>query len=124
MARILIVDDDTAFLSTLESSLQASGHAVVTAQDGVQAAKLFRAEPFEVILTDIVMPNREGLETIIELRREFPGTQVIAMSGGVSLSPFYLKMAQRLGAHYSLAKPFTREQLTCAISTVLRQKNG
>ncbi len=119
MARILIIDDDEPLLMTLEQVLLAIGHAVVTAGDGLQAAKLFRAEPFELILTDLVMPNREGLETIIELHREFPDVGVIAMSGGVTLSKTYLAMAARLGAHRTLSKPFTPGQLTQAIDEAL-----
>lgn len=116
MARILVIDDDETLLGTLEPLLASSGHAVVTATDGLKAAKLFRAEPFEIILTDIVMPNREGLETIVALHKEFPEIGVIAMSGGSTASKAYLAMAARLGAHRTLAKPFTPQQLADAIA--------
>jgi DNA-binding response OmpR family regulator len=118
MARILIIDDDEVFLSSVAQMLRASGHAVVTAGDGFTGAKLFRAEPFEVIITDIVMPNREGLETIIRLHSEFPEVGVIAMSGGVSNSGLYLRLAARLGAHATLAKPFSPAQLSAAVAGV------
>ena len=67
MARILVVVDDETLLTTLEQLLLAAGHAVVTAPDGLEAAKLFRAEPFELVLTDMVMPNRAGRENILAL---------------------------------------------------------
>jgi CheY-like chemotaxis protein len=120
MARILIIDDDEAFLSAVEQLLTAAGHAVVTASDGLKAEKLFTAEPYEVILTDIVMPNREGLETVIRLRRDFPDVGVIAMSGGVANSRTYLELAGRLGAHRILSKPFSSAALLSTIAEVMR----
>lgn len=119
MARILVIDDDETLLTTLEVSLTDAGHAVVTASDGLKAAKLFRAEPFEVIITDIVMPNGEGLETVITLRREFPEVRIIAMSGGATNSKMYLDMAARLGAHRTLNKPFSLGELTTALNEVV-----
>jgi CheY-like chemotaxis protein len=119
MARILVIDDDETLCATLEQLLAEAGHAVVTATDGLKAARLFRAEPFHLIITDIIMPNREGLETVIELHRDFPDTGVIAMSGGVAMSRTYLSMAARLGAHRTLAKPFTPQQLHAAIGETL-----
>ena len=118
MARILIIDDEEALLATLRQLLIASGHVVVTATDGLKAAQLFRAEPFDLILTDIVMPNREGLETIITLHREFPKVGVIAMSGSSGHSKIYLDLARRLGAHRTLAKPFTPQELKEAVTAV------
>lgn len=119
MARILIIDDDEALLFTLERWLAAAGHVVAAAADGLEAAKLFRAMPFELIVTDLVMPNREGLETIIMLRREFPEVRVIAMSGGTAGTKIYLELAARLGAHNTLEKPFTPDQLNTAVTLTL-----
>jgi DNA-binding response OmpR family regulator len=118
MARILVVDDDLSVLSMIEAVLAAAGHSVVTATDGEIAGKLFRAEPFDVIVTDIVMPNREGLETIVTLRRDFPDVPVIAMSGGTLNSGIYLGLAKRLGAKVTLAKPFPTQELVQAIAAV------
>ena len=121
MARILIIDDDETILATLAQLLATTGHSVVTADDGLAAEKIFRAEPFEVILTDIFMPNREGLETVIKLRREFPNVAVIAMSGGTAASRNFLEIAARLGAHRILEKPFTVQQLNAAIGSALAE---
>lgn len=111
MARILVIDDDELILSTLVLLLTGAGYAVDSASDGLLAEKLFRASSYELIITDIVMPNREGLETILLLRREFPQVKVIAMSGGTGLNSSYLDIALRLGAHCILPKPFTGQQL-------------
>ena len=119
MARILIIDAAAPLRGVLVEALELAGHDVLQAEDGRQGIEVFRAEPFEVIVTDIVMPNREGLETIITLHREFPEVGVIAMSGAVSNSKVYLDMAARLGAHRTLAKPFTPRQLHDAIAAVL-----
>jgi DNA-binding response OmpR family regulator len=118
MSRILVIDDDEPLLMTLEALLTAAGHAVVTASDGLKAEQLFRAEPFEVIITDIVMPDREGLETITKLRREYPEVPVIAMSGGATNSKMYLELAAKLGARRTLSKPFTAAALYEAIGAV------
>ncbi len=119
MARILVIDDDEILLGILELALTAAGHAVTTAGDGLQAALLFRAEPFDVIVTDIMMPNREGIETVITLHRDFPEIGIIAMSGGASTSKLYLGIVARLGAHRTLAKPFTPQLLEEAVAGVL-----
>ena len=119
MARILIIDDDALLLESIELMLMASGHAVTTAADGRLAAQLFRAQTFDLILTDMVMPNREGIETVIAVHRDFPAVGVIAMSGGVVGSSDYLRMAARLGAHRTLSKPFTADLLHEAIAATL-----
>jgi DNA-binding NtrC family response regulator len=124
MAAILLVDDDEILLVTLEQLLTERGHSVVTASDGKKAAKLLRAKPFELVITDIVMPDRDGIETIITLHREFPEIGIIAMSGGVSRSPTYLALAARLGAYCTLSKPFTPQQLQHAINETLAAKRA
>jgi DNA-binding response OmpR family regulator len=119
MARILVIDDDENLLSTIGQALTINGHSVVTANNGVRGEKLFRAEPFDVIITDIVMPEREGVEMIIVLRREFPHIPVIAMTGMGKRSALYLGLATRLGARRVLAKPFSIEALIEAVASVL-----
>ena len=82
--------------------------------------KLFRAAPTDLVITDLVMPNREGLETISALKREYPKLGIIAMSGGIALdSPLYLKLAGSLGAMRTLQKPFDLPTLLTAIKEVL-----
>jgi CheY-like chemotaxis protein len=119
MARILVIDDDKDLLVIIEHALVTIGHSVATANNGVAAEKLFRSEVFDLIITDIVMPEREGLETIILLRREFPHIPVIAITGTQKNSILYLGIATRLGARRVLEKPFTRKALLDAVASVL-----
>jgi len=119
MARILIIDDNVTLLELIALVLLAAGHTVTTAADGEIAARLFRAAPFDLILTDMIMPNGEGIETITTLRREFPAIRIIAMSGGTRRSQNYLDMAARLGAHRTLSKPFAPDELHAAIAATL-----
>jgi DNA-binding response OmpR family regulator len=119
MARILVIDDEPLLLESIELMLLASGHVVTTAANGRLAAKLFNAQTFDLIITDMVMPDREGIETVITVHRDFPAVGVIAMSGGVIGSSDYLHMAARLGAHRTLSKPFTADMLHVAIAATL-----
>jgi DNA-binding response OmpR family regulator len=97
MSRLLLIDDDAIIREVLATTLARAGHVVIQAEDALAGARLFRAEPADLGITDIVMPNREGIELIIELRREWPTLPIIAMSGGAR-SPLYLGLAARLGA--------------------------
>ena len=115
MARILVVDDDEEFRTLLLQMLLEAGHTAVAAVNGFEALKLFRAEPADLVLTDIMMPYG-GLATIRILHEEFPKAGIIAITGG---GPFRLDYARSLGAHRTLTKPFSAEQLTAAIAEVL-----
>jgi CheY-like chemotaxis protein len=121
MARILIVDDDEAVLAAISILLKAEGHSIATARDGFEGTKRLRADPSDLVLTDIVMPNCEGLETIVALRRDFPEIGIIAMSGAGIGSDIYLAAGARLGAHCTLSKPFTSAELINSISVTLRK---
>jgi len=112
MARILIIDDDSKVRGTYLRILEHAGYEVVVAADGKEGIKTFREEPPDLVITDIVMPEKEGLETIMELKRDFPDVKIIAISGGAFLEPKdYLEMAKLFGAMCTLAKPIEREEL-------------
>ena len=115
MARIIIIDDDDALRDTLVRMLTESGHSVAATVNGFEGVKQFRAEPADLILTDIMMPYG-GLPTIRVLRGEFPNLKIIAMSGGGQPR---LDIAGGLGANRTLAKPFSAQQLLEAINDVL-----
>jgi DNA-binding response OmpR family regulator len=119
MARILIIDDDDALRAVLAQNLVHAGHEVLQAADGREGVNLFHTKSADVVLTDLVMPGQEGVETIIQLRRELPSLPIIAMSGGMPRSKFYLGLAAKLGAQRTLAKPFTSAELLRAIAEVL-----
>ena len=121
MARILIIDDDDDLRSVIAQNLELAGHTVLQAADGRQGVNLFHAAPVDLVLTDLVMPGKEGVETIIELHRENPLLPIIAMSGGMPRSSMYLEIAAKLGARRTLAKPFTPEDLLKSIDQVLAE---
>lgn len=120
MARILVIDDDTQLRTLLVRVLDQAGHEVVDAENG--RLGLAAAEEFhpEVVVTDIVMPDQEGLETIQALVKDRPGLPIIAMSGGAAYgSGAYLQIAQKLGAAATLRKPFDPADLVQAVDAVL-----
>ena len=117
---ILVVDDDASFRGMLQSMLERQHHAVVVAQDGSEAMKRFREQPPDLVITDLIMPDKEGLETIREIRRGNADIRIIAMSGGGRVSPAtYLSIALDMGADAVLAKPFSSQQLLDAIEAAL-----
>lgn len=120
MARILIVEDESAFRSILTASLTQAGHDVLEATDGRHALDVLKAEHADVILADIVMPESDGLELIMNLKEAKHLAPIIAMTGNGN-SNLYLKVAASLGAGHVLQKPFRTDQLLRAIEDVLPQ---
>ena len=119
MARILVIDDDDLLRGVIVTTLTQAGHTVYPASDGREGSDLFHAAPTDLVLTDIIMPGREGIETIVQLRQEHPHLPIVAMSGGSTNSKFYLNIASRLGASCILAKPFSPDELLSVIASVL-----
>ncbi|HVS51273.1 MAG TPA: response regulator [Opitutaceae bacterium] len=122
MARLLIIDDDDLLRGVLAKSLTHAGHTVLQAPDGRQGVELTRVTPVDIVITDLIMPVQEGVETILTLRREQPALPVIAMSGGASNSKLYLEIAEKIGARRILAKPFTPKQLLEVIDEILAEQ--
>lgn len=120
MPQILLVDDDELLRKMLRITLVKMGYEVREAVNGVQALKLFEQQKPDVVLTDIVMPEKEGLEIIGELRRRDPAVKIVAMSGGGrGNSVDYLKIARVMGAKRVLVKPFSNDDMTRAIEELL-----
>jgi DNA-binding response OmpR family regulator len=119
MARILLIDDDESLRKVVAKSLGYAGHDVIQASDGKQGVELFRATPVDLVITDLVMPVQEGVETIVRLRQENPKMPIIAISGGLTNSKLYLTMAEKIGARRVLGKPFTPPELLQAVTEVL-----
>lgn len=120
MARILVIDDDPGFRELLTEALAGAGHEVVCAPDGKVGMNLYYERQADIVLTDMIMPEKDGVEVICEIRRDYPDTKVIAFSGGATLGPYtYLQMAHRLGAARVFAKPFKMRDLMDAINTIL-----
>src|SRR5271154_566820 len=97
MARILIIEDDAQFRKSVGQILKAADYEVVLAADGNEGIQKQNAEPADLIITDLYMPDREGLETIQQLRKDFPAVPIIAKSGG-NMSGTMLTIASKLGA--------------------------
>lgn len=120
MARILLVDDDESFRKMLDMVLKAMGHQVVVAVDGDKAWKACNAESFDLVIMDLIMPNKEGLETIQQLRRSRLPVKILAMSGGGRLNPNdLLAVARQFGADAVLAKPFSNDELSAMLKQLL-----
>jgi DNA-binding NtrC family response regulator len=121
MVKILIIEDDASFRNVLVQMLDKAGFEVQQAGDGNQALGICDTYKPDIVLTDIIMPDKEGLETIQELIVKMPGIKIIAMSGGGRFGPdSYLPLAKKLGAKCTLQKPFMRDELMSAINEVLQ----
>ncbi len=120
MARILLIDDEARFRSLLAAGLRRAGHQATTACDGLEAVVKFRVERFDLVITDIVMPRMDGIETIRALRQTEVTVPIIAMSevtcGDRGL---YLKAALALGADATLEKPFSLAELQNLVQQAL-----
>ena len=118
--RVLVVDDDPEMREAMARILGAAGYAVELAADGDQAIELQRARPAEVLITDVFMPSRDGLETIQYFRMEYPDVGIIAMTGGSPTGRVdeYLKVAKVAGANATLRKPFAAQALLESVSSL------
>jgi DNA-binding response OmpR family regulator len=122
VSHILVIDDDSELCATMQEMLQAEGYKVSVAADGEQGIALQRKKPASLLITDIFMPNKEGIETIRDFRKEFPNVPIIAMSGGGRLNrPGILFTAQELGAEAILRKPFKMSDLLRSVAAVLNR---
>lgn len=117
---ILVIDDDESLRNSLRRTLKKGSYTVLEAAEGRQGLTVLKTQTVDLILLDIFMPDKEGLETLTELRRSYPGIKVIAMSGGGAEGWLdVLNLARMLGAQRTLAKPFTREELIEAVKQLL-----
>jgi CheY-like chemotaxis protein len=120
MARILVIDDDASVRMVVRHMLNRAGHKVAEAPDGQVGVSLYETLRPDLVLTDIIMPNQEGIETILQLRRLDPLVRIIAMSGGGRTgNKDFLAMAEKLGASGVIAKPFRANELTDIVTRVL-----
>lgn len=118
--RILVIDDDPVVRGMLVEMLRREGYEVDEADDGRAGMRKFREVPATLVITDVVMPEQEGLETLMQLRHASKTVKVIAISGGGRVGPdAYLNSARTLGADAILAKPFGREELLELVTKVL-----
>jgi len=120
MAKVLVIDDDPGFRRMIRMILTRMHHDVVEARDGNEGVANFKAENPDLVISDIVMPDKEGIQTILEIRALAPDAKIIAMSGGgVSVGTGYLGAALKLGADLVLSKPFRPAELTAIVEQLL-----
>jgi CheY-like chemotaxis protein len=120
MQRVLVIDDDEQVRALLHEILDRAGFEVLEASNGVEGLKLYRNQPADLVITDLIMPEKEGVETIMELRRQFPDARIIAISGGERTGGRdYLPIAAKLGARRTVAKPFSRQEILAAVHETL-----
>ena len=125
MNSILIIDDEAPIRSMLRLILEREGYQIIEAPDGIEGIRHYRDHPTDLIITDLIMPNKDGIGMIIELKKEFPDINIIAMSGGGLNKPDgYLKGAKQLGAKYTLSKPIDREELLRVVKDTLKATPG
>lgn len=112
LLNLLIIDDDIFFRELIKDILQEYPVTVYEAANGDEGLLVLRQESIKIVITDIIMPEKEGLESITEIIQKYPGIKIIAVSGGGATgSNQYLEMASSLGAHGTLAKPFEKDEL-------------
>jgi DNA-binding response OmpR family regulator len=122
---ILVIDDDAALRDVLRRTLEREGYRVVTARDGAEGLLLYRSAPCAVVVTDLFMPGKDGIETIQELRGDFPDARIIAMSGGAARGDMgTLTDARLFGADIAMPKPFTMASMARAVRTLLQRQSG
>jgi YesN/AraC family two-component response regulator len=125
MANILLVEDEPLVSETLSSAMKSKGHTVVTAGNGVEGLKRFTERPFDLVVTDIIMPDKEGIEMILEMRRHNPDAKIIAISGGGRTGNVeFLKMAESLGAMATLKKPIRLAEFLSVLNDCVGRTAG
>mgnify|MGYP001828604565 CR=1 FL=1 len=132
MRKILIIDDEEDIRDALQMVLESAGYEVRIASNGNEAIEIQHREPADVIITDIIMPEKDGVATIKKIRQEFPGIRIIAISGGGDIDPVtykpeaiktsaYLVAAKEAGADHTFTKPFERKDLIQAVDDLLHK---
>lgn len=117
---ILLIEDDEQMAEMLKIMLEKEGYHVMVASNGEEGIKLYRNNPMDLVITDIVMPEKEGIETIKELKVDYPDVKIIVMSGGGLVgAEEYLQIAKGFGVRHTIVKPFSREEILKAIRELI-----
>jgi len=120
MASLLVIDDEPGLRTFIKEMFQEAGHAVVVAANGTLGLAHFKEGSYDVVITDLILPDKEGNEMIAEMRRLVPGQKIVAISGGgPTRNPEFLDMAEELGADELLPKPFSMQDLRRAVAACL-----
>ena len=125
MSRILVIDDEHQIRAMLREALELLHHEVQEAKNGEEGVRLYQTQPSDLVITDILMPEKEGLECILELRRINPAVRVIAISGGSRFHAMdVLDVASRLGATRTFRKPFDLGEVVAAVQEELEGRRA
>jgi DNA-binding response OmpR family regulator len=118
MPSVLVIDDDDQIRRMIREALEQAGYVVQEARGGEEGLKRYRTNPTDVVLMDILMPDQDGLESILALRQEFPSARVIAMTGGSDMIGImnFLDVAKMMGACRTIQKPFELQTLLAAVA--------
>ena len=120
MTRIAIIDDDPQVREAMKTILSKSGYEIALGKSGIEALQILENHPCELLITDIIMPDMEGLETIRKIKKQFPSQKIIAMSGGGRIqNTDFLPIAKKLGAEAVIYKPIDRKTLLDLIENQL-----
>jgi DNA-binding NtrC family response regulator len=122
MANILVIDDEEMMRFTVSTALEIAGHNVILAENGKVADEIIEKNPFDLVITDILMPEKEGLQTILGIKTGLPDMKIIAMSGGGRTGALnFLSDAVTFGADAILRKPFSDSDLLCCVDNCLAE---
>jgi CheY-like chemotaxis protein len=119
LARILVIEDQDLVRRMLRDTLELTGHTVIEARNGAEGLDLFRQAGADLVITDIVMPGKGGIDVVRALREHVPPVNIIAISGARGGAEDYLELAYRMGAVKVLLKPFTPAALIAAVDELL-----
>jgi DNA-binding NtrC family response regulator len=120
MASILVLDDDDLVRDVLQNALEREGHQVLAARDGRKGLEIVRSQPVDLAIVDIIMPEKGGIETIMEIHREFPGLKTVVITGkvNVDLEPF-IRLTRQFGVRQLIQKPFDLRDVLGTVRQIL-----
>ena len=121
MARILVIDDNDKFREMLRECLANEGYDVITAADGKEGSKIYREAPTDLVITDVLMPVKDGTETIFELKKDYPSMKVIVISGGgtIDAETYLDAITAYTDIEYTFTKPFDMDEMLAAVKEIL-----
>ncbi|MBW1742583.1 MAG: response regulator [Deltaproteobacteria bacterium] len=118
--KVVVIDDNAEIRRVIELKLRTQGYKVITAANGKEGLNLIKSKQPDVVITDIVMPEKEGIEVITEVRRDFPNVKIIAMSGGGLIGPHeYLSWTKMMGVQRTFTKPFAINEILEAVNELV-----
>ena len=119
--RILVIDDDSHLRGILCQMFEQAGYEVADARNGTEAVQMYHEKPADLVIADILMPEKDGFETFIELKKNYPTIKYFVISGGGRLGPeSYLKLAKKIGVLRTFAKPFDCREMLDAVALTLK----